>query len=79
MFAARAHPVCGNVQTLRTVPRPLVALRYMDTLDKMAQNNNVVWMPHSATDLASMIGGYKKLIETASVTTEQPAAAGGAG
>ena len=35
----------------------------MNTLDAMAENNNVVWMPHSATDLAGMIGGYKKLIE----------------
>ena len=45
------------------VAQYLVALRYMDTLDAMAQNKNVVWMPHSATDLAGMIGGYKKLIE----------------
>ncbi|MEE4277408.1 MAG: SPFH domain-containing protein [Halieaceae bacterium] len=41
----------------------LVALRYMDTLDNMAKNNNVVWMPHSASDLGAMIGGFKKLIE----------------
>ena len=41
----------------------LVALRYMDSMDKMAQNNNVVWMPHSATDLGSFIGGYKKLLD----------------
>lgn len=61
------------------VAQYLVALRYMETLDKMAQNNNVVWMPHSATDLGSMIGGYKKLIETASVPTEQPVGAGEAG
>ena len=61
------------------VAQYLVALRYMETLDKMAQNNNVVWMPHSATDLGSMIGGYKKLIETASVSDEQPVAPGKAG
>ena len=41
----------------------LVALRYMETLDNMAKNNNVVWMPHSATDLGSMIGGFKALIQ----------------
>ena len=40
----------------------LVALRYMETLDSMAKNENVVWMPHSATDVGSMIGGFKKLI-----------------
>jgi regulator of protease activity HflC (stomatin/prohibitin superfamily) len=42
----------------------LVALRYMDTLDNMAKNDNVVWMPHSATDIGGMIGGFKKLIES---------------
>jgi regulator of protease activity HflC (stomatin/prohibitin superfamily) len=41
----------------------LVALRYMETLDHMAKNESVVWMPHSATELGSMIGGFKKLIE----------------
>jgi regulator of protease activity HflC (stomatin/prohibitin superfamily) len=61
------------------VAQYLVALRYMDTLDKMAQNNNVVWMPHSATDLAGMIGGYKNLIETIPAPTGQPTATGGAG
>jgi regulator of protease activity HflC (stomatin/prohibitin superfamily) len=61
------------------VAQYLVALRYMDTLDKMAQNNNVVWMPHSATDLAGMIGGYKKLIETIPVPAGQSGAAGGEG
>ena len=57
------------------VAQYLVALRYMNTLDQMATNNNVVWMPHSATDLAGMIGGYKKLIETGAVpvsATGQP-------
>lgn len=44
----------------------LVALRYMDTLDNMARNDNVVWMPHSATDVGSLIGGFKKLIESGS-------------
>ena len=42
----------------------LVALRYMETLDNMAKNDNVVWMPHSATEVGSMIGGFKKLIES---------------
>jgi len=46
----------------------LVALRYMETLDNMAKNNNVVWMPHSATDLGSMIGGFKKLVQSAPVS-----------
>lgn len=45
----------------------LVALRYMDTLDNMAKNNNVVWMPHSATDVGALIGGFKKLIESGPV------------
>jgi hypothetical protein len=36
----------------------------MDTLDNMARNDNVVWMPHSATDVGSLIGGFKKLIES---------------
>jgi hypothetical protein len=34
----------------------------METLDQMASNQNVVWMPHSATDLGSFIGGYKTLL-----------------
>lgn len=42
----------------------LVALRYMETLDNMAKNDNVVWMPHSATEVGGMIGGFKKLIES---------------
>ncbi len=42
----------------------LVALRYMETLDNMAKNDNVVWMPHSATEVGSMIGGFKKLINS---------------
>ena len=46
----------------------LVALRYMETLDNMAKNNNVVWMPHSATDLGSMIGGFKKLVQSGPVS-----------
>ena len=46
----------------------LVALRYMETLDNMAKNNNVVWMPHSATDLGSIIGGFKKLVQSAPVS-----------
>ena len=49
----------------------LVALRYMETLDNMAKNDNVVWMPHSATEVGSMIGGFKKLIES------QPVPSGG--
>ena len=61
------------------VAQYLVALRYMETLDKMAENNNVVWMPHSATDLAGMIGGYKTLIETVPARSGQPPAAGEAG
>lgn len=40
----------------------LIGLRYMETLDQMASNQNVVWMPHSATDLGSFIGGYKTLL-----------------
>lgn len=50
----------------------LVALRYMETLDNMAKNDNVVWMPHSATDLGSMIGGFKKLIGTSVPSPEEP-------
>ena len=42
----------------------LVALRYMETLDNMAKNDNVVWMPHSAADVGGMIGGFKKLLES---------------
>lgn len=50
----------------------LIALRYMDALDNMAENHNVVWMPHSATDVGGMIGGFKKLLETVPVPmTEQ--------
>lgn len=41
----------------------LIGMRYMETLDRMASNDNVVWMPHSATDLASFIGGYRHLME----------------
>lgn len=40
-------------------------MRYMETLDKMAANHNVVWMPHSATDLGSFIGGYRELLKAA--------------
>jgi len=40
----------------------LVGIRYMETLEQMARNENVVWMPHSATDLGSFIGGYKHLL-----------------
>lgn len=40
----------------------LIGMRYMETLDQMAGNENVVWMPHSATDLGSFIGGYKTLL-----------------
>lgn len=54
----------------------LVALRYMDTLDAMAKNDNVVWMPHSATDVGSLIGGFKKLIESGSAPADIPASAG---
>ncbi len=50
----------------------LVALRYMETLDNMAKNDNVVWMPHSATDVGSLIGGFKKLIETGPSTPSGP-------
>ncbi|MFZ8990873.1 MAG: SPFH domain-containing protein [Pseudohongiellaceae bacterium] len=50
----------------------LVALRYMDTLDQMAKNNNVVWMPHSVTDLGSMIGGFKQLVQSGAVPSEEP-------
>lgn len=41
----------------------LIGMRYMETLDKMAANHNVVWMPHSATDLGSFIGGYRELLK----------------
>ncbi len=40
----------------------LVGIRYMETLDQMAKNENVVWMPHSATDLGGFIGGYRHLL-----------------
>lgn len=43
-------------------PNYLIGMRYMETLDQMASNENVVWMPHSATDLGSFIGGYRKLL-----------------
>lgn len=54
----------------------LVGMRYMETLDKMAANNNVVWMPHSATDLASFIGGYRHLLaeQPQTVATPKPSA-----
>jgi hypothetical protein len=45
-------------------------MRYMDTLDEMASNQNVVWMPHSATDLGSFIGGYRSLLNAAPRTPE---------
>ena len=41
----------------------LIGMRYMETLDQMAGNQNVVWMPHSATDLGGFIGGYKHLLK----------------
>lgn len=50
----------------------LIGMRYMETLDAMANNQNVVWMPHSGTDLASYIGGYKHLLQ--SDTGSKPAA-----
>jgi regulator of protease activity HflC (stomatin/prohibitin superfamily) len=40
----------------------LVALRYMESVDKMAENQNVVWMPHSAGDLSSYLGGFKHML-----------------
>lgn len=51
----------------------LVALRYMETLDNMAKNENVVWMPHSATDVGAMIGGFKKLVESGPVANGESA------
>lgn len=51
----------------------LVALRYMETLDNMAKNENVVWMPHSATDVGGMIGGFKKLIASGAATPNEQA------
>lgn len=54
----------------------LVALRYMDTLDNMAKNENVVWMPHSATEVGAMIGGFKKLIEGAATGSNGSTSAG---
>ncbi len=53
----------------------LVALRYMETLDNMAKNENVVWMPHSATEVGAMIGGFKKLIESGPVASGETAGA----
>ena len=44
------------------LPSYLVALRYMESVDKMAENQNVVWMPHSAGDLGSYLGGFKHLL-----------------
>ncbi len=50
-------------EALKTkAPDYLIGMRYMETLDRMANNQNVVWMPHSATDLSSFIGGYKHLL-----------------
>ena len=50
----------------------LIGTRYMETLDNMAANNNVVWMPHGAQDLGGFIGGYKALLGSGPV---QPTAA----
>ena len=44
-------------------PNYLIGMRYMETLDQMSGNSNVVWMPHSATDLGSFIGGYQHLLK----------------
>ncbi len=52
----------------------LIGVRYMETLDKMAANNNVVWMPHSATDLGSFIGGYRHLLSEQPPTGPTPKA-----
>ncbi|MBA6413351.1 SPFH/Band 7/PHB domain protein [Parahaliea sp. F7430] len=49
----------------------LVGIRYMQTLEEMAKNQNVVWMPHSATDLASFIGGYKHLLGSQALAAER--------
>jgi regulator of protease activity HflC (stomatin/prohibitin superfamily) len=46
------------------LPSYLVALRYMESVDKMADNQNVVWMPHSAGDLGSFLGGFKHLLSS---------------
>jgi regulator of protease activity HflC (stomatin/prohibitin superfamily) len=50
----------------------LIGLRYMETLDQMSGNQNVVWMPHSATDLGSFIGGYKSLLGQGPVEDAKP-------
>ena len=47
----------------------------METLDNMAKNDNVVWMPHSATEVGAMIGGFKKLIESGPVASGETAGA----
>ena len=52
------------------LPSYLVALRYMETMDKMAGNDNVVWMPHSAGDLSSYIGGFRQLLSTEQTVPE---------
>ena len=52
------------------LPSYLVALRYMETMDKMAGNDNVVWMPHSAGDLSSYIGGFRQLLSTGQAVPE---------
>ena len=41
----------------------LLRMGYMETLDKMAANHNVVRMAHSATDLGSFTGGYRELLK----------------
>lgn len=46
------------------LPSYLVALRYMESVDKMAENQNVVWMPHSVGDLGSYLGGFKHLLSS---------------
>jgi regulator of protease activity HflC (stomatin/prohibitin superfamily) len=46
------------------LPSYLVALRYMESVDKMADNQNVVWMPHSVGDLGSYLGGFKHLLSS---------------
>ncbi len=53
-------------------PEFLIGMRYMETLDRMAANENTVWMPHSATDLASFIGGYKHLLQSEGKVSDTP-------
>lgn len=41
----------------------LVALKYLETLDKMTADGKVVFMPYEATGVLSSVGGIKEMLE----------------